>query len=242
MSLKRGHILKIALLTLLALLFFISRFFWDIESFFSPGRIGGLLEATGVLAPVAYMAMMALAVVISPIPSLPLNIAAGAFFGPVMGTLYSAAGALGGAVISFLIARMLGRALIERFISGHVNFCSTCSDRLLTKVVFISRLLPFFSFDVISYGAGLTKISLNRFSLATFFGMLPLTFTYNYFGSVIVSVPLKWMAVVLGLGMVVLFFLMPYWIEKKDPFSMRKIFPHLTGGAGEVMKNEEARR
>lgn len=228
MSLKSGLTLKIALLTLLVLLLFILQFFWDIGSYFSTERIGELLEATGGLAPVAYMTIMALAVVVSPIPSLPLNIAAGAFFGPLMGTLYSAAGALGGAVISFLIARMLGRDLIERFISGHVNFCTACSDRLLTKVIFISRLLPFFSFDVISYGAGFTKISLKRFSLATFFGMLPLTFTYNYFGSVMVSVPLKWMAIVLGVVMVVLFFLMPYWIEKRDPFSMRKFFPHLT--------------
>jgi len=40
---------------------------------------------------------------------LPLDIAAGAFFGPYLGTLYSALGALGGAVVSFSIARLIER-------------------------------------------------------------------------------------------------------------------------------------
>jgi uncharacterized membrane protein YdjX (TVP38/TMEM64 family) len=51
--------------------------------------------------------------------------------------------------------------------------------------VFFSRLFPVVSFDIISYGAGLTKMSLGNFSVATFLGMLPLTFIYNTFGSVL---------------------------------------------------------
>lgn len=132
------------------------------------------------------MLVMALAVIISPIPSLPLDVAAGAFFGPLLGTVYSLVGALGGAVVSFLIARFLGRNIIERFLRGHINFCTKCSDRLLTKVIFLSRLLPIVSFDIVSYGTGLSKMSLRAFSVATFVGMIPLTFVYDYFGSVLV--------------------------------------------------------
>ncbi|UCB49003.1 MAG: VTT domain-containing protein [Deltaproteobacteria bacterium] len=40
--------------------------------------------------------------------------------------------------------------------------------------MFFSRLLPVVSFDIISYGAGLTKMSLRNFTLATFLGMLAL--------------------------------------------------------------------
>lgn len=103
----------------------------------------------------------------------------------VPGTAYSVAGGLIGVIVSFMITRTLGRRFVERFLSGHINFSTSCSDRLLTRGVFISRLLPFVSFDIISYGAGLTKLSLGKFSLATFFGMIPLTLTYNYFGSVL---------------------------------------------------------
>jgi uncharacterized membrane protein YdjX (TVP38/TMEM64 family) len=221
--------MKLLLLVLIALSLFVLLFFWNIETYFNPEHINNWLTDAGGLAPLIYVLVMAMAVVISPIPSLPLNIAAGAFFGPFMGTLYSATGALGGAVISFMIARLLGREIIERFISGHINFCSTCSDKLLTKIIFLSRLLPFFSFDIISYGAGLTKITLRNFGLATFFGMLPLTFAYNYFGSALFLV--KGVTVILGLIMVILFFVMPYWIEKRDLFSMRKMFQHITEGA-----------
>ena len=204
---------KVGLLILLALVLFASQLFWNIESFFQPQFIESWLSRTGVFAPVVYMITMALAVVISPIPSLPLDIAAGVFFGPYLGTLYSVIGAAGGAMASFAIARMLGREFIERFLGGHVNFCAKCSDRVLTKIVFLSRLIPVVSFDVVSYGAGLTRMSAARFALATVLGMIPLTFVYNYFGSVLVVG--KKLTIVLGIVMVILFFLIPTWIERK---------------------------
>ena len=55
-------------------------------------------------------------------------------------------------------------------------------------------------------------MSVKKFIIATFFGMLPLTFVYNYSGSVMVMG--KWVTVVFGIVMVVLFFLVPRMIEK----------------------------
>ncbi len=181
-------------------------------SYFEARRITTWLERAGALAPIAYIFIMALAIVISPIPSVPLDLAAGAFFGPLPGTAYSLVGALVGAVICFVIARYLGRQAMERLVHGHINFCTECSDRLLTKLVFFSRLVPFISFDVVSYGAGLTGMSLKKFSLATFFGMIPLTFIFNYSGSVLVVK--KELALVAGFLMVALFFLIPLAVEK----------------------------
>jgi uncharacterized membrane protein YdjX (TVP38/TMEM64 family) len=166
-----GSIDKRILIAFVLILFF-ADYLWDLASYLPPDRIPGILGKAGSLAPLLYMAVMALAVVIPFIPSLPLNIAAGAFFGPFLGTLYSAVGATAGAAVALLLGRHLGREFIERFLSGHVNFCTLCSDRPLTKVIVISRLLPFVSFKVVSYGAGLTMISLKAFSLATFLGML----------------------------------------------------------------------
>ena len=133
-------------------------------------------------------------------------------------------GALIGAVISFTIARFLGRELIERLLHGHINFCRNCSDKLLTKIVFLSRLIPFVSFDIVSYGAGLTKMSLRRFSIATFLGMLPLTFIYNYFGAALVLESKITFAI--GIILVMLFFLIPRWIEKQNLFGLRQKFEH----------------
>lgn len=191
----------------------ISQGFWDVTTVFSPDRVKEWLERFGGLAPLVFIFIMSLAVVISPIPSLPLDIAAGAFFGPLLGTVYSLTGALIGAAISFSVSRFLGRGFIERFLGGHINFCTYCSDRFLTKIVFFSRLLPFISFDIISYGAGLTKISFRNFLLSTLFGMIPLTFAYNYFGAVIVFGDV--LTVIMGIILVILFFLVPRVLEKK---------------------------
>ena len=206
--------IKIVLLSVLFLLLFVIQIFWDIESYFTPALIKEFLSSSGGFAPLIYMIAMALAIIISPIPSLPLNIAAGALFGPFLGTAYSVIGALGGAVVSFMLARHLGRQVIERFLKGHVDFCTDCSDRLLTKIVFLSRLLPFISFDMVSYGAGPTKMSLKKFAVATFLGMIPLTFIYNYFGSVLVFG--KGLTLIFGFLFVILFFLIPKWLGQKN--------------------------
>lgn len=199
------------------------------QDHFSQKAMLDLLARMGSLAPIGFMAVMALTVA-SPLPSLPLDIAAGIYFGPYLGTLYSATGALGGSIISFTVARGLGRSLIERFLRGHINFCTSCSDRMLTGVVFLARLIPVVSFDMVSYGAGLTKMSLLRFSLATFTGMLPLTFVYNNFGAALVVN--RWLAGTVGIVMVLFFFLMPVWVERHAPPALRGLFQHSQKGKG----------
>ncbi len=187
-----------------------------------PERIEAWLAEAGALAPLLLVGLMAAAVVVSPIPSLPLDVAAGAFFGPLLGTVYAVLGALVGALASFWIARLLGRELLERFLGGHINFCAACSDKLLTRVVFVSRLIPFVSFDVVSYGAGLTKMSAQKFALATGLGMIPLTFVYTSFGSAF-RVDAR-VAVVVGAALVALFFFLPRWIERSNFLSLRRHF------------------
>lgn len=223
-NVNKATIVKISVLIILVLILFLFQRVWDMTSYLSPDKIQAWLARTGNLAPLIFMLAMAVAIVISPIPSLPLDIAAGAFFGPFLGTIYSSVGALVGAMMSFLISRALGRDFIMHLVGGHINFCTECSDKLLTKIVFLSRLVPLVSFDVVSYGAGLTKMSLSKFSVATFLGMLPLTFVYNYSGSTLTFG--KSLPVILGGIMVLLFFMLPRWIEKYDLFSMRKLFQH----------------
>lgn len=225
---QKSNAVKFSILMLLAVLFLYIAYSSGLQDYVSQKAILALLENMGSFAPLGFMAVMALTVV-SPLPSLPLDIAAGIFFGPYLGTFYSATGALAGSVISFSIARLLGRSLIERFLRGHINFCSSCSDRMLTGVVFFTRLIPVVSFDMVSYGSGLTKMSLWRFSLATFFGMLPLTFVYNYFGAALVVDGR--LAAVFGIVMVLLLFLLPVWVERYAPEKLRDMFRHQQNGA-----------
>ncbi len=226
---NRSLFIRGLLAALVILALFTGDYFQPLVYYLHPERIKAFLEKTGSLAPLILMLFMAMSVMITFIPSLPLDIAAGAFFGPVWGTVYCATGALGGAVAAFLISRYYGREFIARYLSGHINFCPECSDRLLTKVIFACRLLPIFSFKLVSYGAGLTIMTVKAFSLATLAGMLPMTFAYNYFGSSILAAS-RGTVVVLGALMVSSFFLIPILIERYDLASLRKYFQHENGG------------
>ncbi len=196
---------------------------FHVSALLQEARIEERLQAAGPFAPMVFILVMA-ATVVLPIPTFPLDVLAGRIFGPVVGTFYAVTGATLGAVISFLLARGLGRDLIARFLRGHINFCRRCSDKLLTKVVFLVRLIPAVPFDVVSYGAGLTNMSVINFAVASFIGMLPLTFVYASFGPLLwTSGPVTW----LGGGVIVaLLFLLPRWIERHDLFGMRRLFQH----------------
>ncbi len=203
-----GRTLALAVgILLLLTVFVLANHVFHFEELLKPERIASWLDEVGPLAPLVLILMMAVAVIISPIPSLPLDLAAGAAFGPVLGMTYAVIGAEIGAIISFLIGRALGRELLSKFLRQDIVFCEKCSDRHLALLLVLARLIPVFSFDIISYGAGLTNISLRIFAITTLVGMIPPTFALTYLGgSVVVA---QWPVILLGLAMVALFFLMP---------------------------------
>ncbi len=196
----------------------------EIAALASPARIQEWLASTGAFAPLALIGLMTLAVVVTPIPSLPIDLAAGASFGPWLGTLYTALGALLGGGICFAAARYFGGGFVQRLAKGHILACSQCSDRALFWLILAARLLPIVSFDLVSYAAGLTRMTPARFLLATGIGMLPTTFLLNLLGqSAVLDAKLS-----LALGALVglLLFALPRWIERRNPFGLMRFFRH----------------
>jgi len=57
------------------------------------------------------------------------------------------------------------------------------SQRFLTIAILLTRLIPVFSFALISYAAGVTAIRAWRFAIATFVGMLPMTVVFAGLGN-----------------------------------------------------------
>lgn len=160
------------------------------------------VEGLGFFGPLAVVALMAIAVVASPIPSAPIAMAAGAAFGQTAGTLYVAIGAEIGALIAFMIARHLGRRAVEKMLGPRVGAGLLGSQNALTLAIFLSRLLPFVSFDAMSYAAGLSRLHLWRFLLATLAGILPASFALAYLGDEAISGQFglsTWVAIGLGL-------------------------------------------
>jgi uncharacterized membrane protein YdjX (TVP38/TMEM64 family) len=140
--------------------------------------IGGL----GAWGPFAVVVLMTLAILVSPIPSAPIAMAAGAAYGHGWGTLYVLTGAELGALAAFGLARMLGGAALSRWFGKRLPDGLSGSQNALMGIVFASRLLPFISFDLISYAAGLTTLSAWRFALATLAGIVPASFILAHLG------------------------------------------------------------
>jgi uncharacterized membrane protein YdjX (TVP38/TMEM64 family) len=179
----------------------------DYERYLSPTVLIDWLRDAGPLAPLLLIGSMACAVVIPPIPSLPLDLAAGAVFGPFYGALYAIIGAEIGAIGCFLLAHALGRDALSKLLKVDTVFCQMCTDHQLMGLMFFARLIPVFSFDVVSYGAGLTNISLKAFALSTLVGMAPPTFALTYLGSSVLGA--QWPLIVAGIVMVAFFLAMP---------------------------------
>ncbi len=146
------------------------------------GALRARIERLGLWGPLAVMALMVLAILVSPIPSAPIAMAAGAAYGHAWGTLYVLAGAEAGALAAFALARVLGRAAIERWFGERVRMKLADSQNALMGIVFLTRLLPFVSFDLVSYVAGLTALTLWRFALATLAGIVPASFLLAHLG------------------------------------------------------------
>lgn len=195
---------------------------FDYDRYLSLSSLTQRLHDAGPLGPLLLIGGMVGAVIIPPIPSLPLDLAAGAAFGPFYGALYAIIGAEIGAVICFLIARLLGREALSRFIKAKHVFCQKCTDHQLMGAMFIARFIPIFSFDVVSYGAGLTNISLKTFALATLVGMAPPTFALTYLGSSVVSA--QWPLIAAGAAMVLFFLAMPTLLAKYRTSAFARVF------------------
>lgn len=161
-------------------------------------RIAGL----GMAGPLAVIGLMTLAILVSPIPSAPIALAAGAAYGHTWGTVYILLGAELGALAAFGLARVLGRDAVQRWLGNRLPQSRLGSQGTLMAIVFASRLLPFISFDVVSYAAGLTTLSLWRFAVATLAGILPASFLLAHFGGEMATGELdRIMLAVLALGL-----------------------------------------
>ncbi len=182
----------------------------------SPDALAKWLQSQGVAGPVLLMLLMVIAVVVGPIPTLPVSATAGLAFGVIGGTTIAATGALIGALIAFWVARSLGReAICQRFPDNPI-LARDGSQRFLTLAIVITRLIPVFSFALISYAAGVTAIHTWRFAIATLIGMLPMTVVFAGLGTTFTLNPA--LTVIAGLAIIAVMVWLP-WSLSRHPDS-----------------------
>ena len=140
----------------------------------------------GAYAAVVSFALMVFQSVAAPLPAFLITFANANLFGWWQGALLSWTSAMAGAAVCFWIARLLGRDVVEKLITkSGLASVEGYFERHGNLTILICRLLPFVSFDFVSYAAGLTSMSFSGFMLATGIGQLPATIIYSYVGGML---------------------------------------------------------
>jgi len=135
------------------------------------------------VGPLGFFIVMVLQAVIAPIPSEAVLMLGGATYGLFISVTLGFLGEMIGALWAFYASKKLGRPVVERFVGrDNLVFADKWFSKYGSFAILLGRIIPFIPFDAISYGAGLTKIKLKKFIIATGAGAVPRTFFYCFLG------------------------------------------------------------
>lgn len=187
---KKSQIILVLLIIIAVIFYFYSQSFQDALSIVTNATKSMNIEAVveyirsfGVYAWVISFALMVATAVIAPLPAFLITLSNAVIFGFVKGAFLSWSSAMVGALLCFYIARILGKEVAEKFVGKKLLKTSDeYFQRYGKHTILVCRLLPFVSFDLISYAAGLTSMKFWGFFVATGLGQLPATLIYSYFG------------------------------------------------------------
>lgn len=174
------------------------------------------LGPSGILV---YAGVLALAIIVSPIPSTPVTMAAGAVWGPSLASVFGILGIFLGSLVAYFIGRTLGRSTVRVLTGKVIHFSKHRGEIYLGGLVFVAHLLPFMPCDLISYGAGISGMSFPVFATANLLGIAPCIVLMTYLGSTFSANG----AIVSGL--IALFlatvFILPWGVKRYNWFGLR---------------------
>lgn len=169
-------------------------------------KVSDFVAKYGPYAMAVSFMLMILQSIAAPIPAFVLTLANANLFGWWQGAVLSWSSAMAGATVCFFIARILGRDVTERLTTkAGLENIDLFFEKHGGQSILIARLLPFISFDIVSYAAGLTSMSFLNFFVATGIGQLPATIVYSYVGGMLTGGAKKlFMALIIMFALVTL--------------------------------------
>ena len=175
---KKKIILLIVLFAFVLTFFFVpqvNRIMKEVFRVFATGDFRVLRDFVahyGVYAALVSFLLMVFQSLAAPLPAFLITFANANLFGWWRGAILSWSSAMAGRDAAEKLTSKAGMGQIEEFFKKYGK-----------NTVLICRLLPFVSFDYVSYAAGLTSMSFWSFFVATGIGQLPATLVYSYVGS-----------------------------------------------------------
>lgn len=186
------------LILFLALMVGVS-FSTDMRDFILP-----FLNEESGFGPLLFVAVLVLAVVLTPITAMPIIPVAAEAFGPLETGVLSVLGWTLGSLAAFVIARGVGRPILalliplEKF-SRMERYIP--KERYFWSIVLLRLILPM---DIVSYAVGLlSSIPFRVYALATLIGSIPFSFIFAYMGEALINHEYYDVAVASALGLLV---------------------------------------
>lgn len=179
----RTVLLRVALLVALLVAGFVLLRWTPVGNFLTEERMVALLGALR-RAWWSPLALIGLYAVVSPLgmPVSPILVGGGAVFGFLIGSLYNMVGLLVGALLSYYLAKLLGRDFIVHIAGQRLRRVEQIFQRHGFWPLVQTRFLPI-PFVVTNFGAALAGITPMRFLVATTVGLVPATLLHTYFVS-----------------------------------------------------------
>jgi uncharacterized membrane protein YdjX (TVP38/TMEM64 family) len=201
--------------------------------FTSAERLREWISASGAVAPLVFVAVQAVQVIVFVIPGEVPQIAGGYLFGIWAGTLLSITGIIAGSAVSFFLSRMLGvpfvRALFPREQVEKIEKL-LASPRSKT-VFFLLFVIPGVPKDVLCYVAGLSPMRFPFFLLASLIGRLPGILGSSIIGNAAAGE--KWLLAGIVFGAAVALFAAGYFLRTRIEKWLAKFSRGKKGNGGE---------
>ena len=185
----------------------------------SPQTFAESIKSMGSLGILAYIAFLIVAIVVGPIPSTPVTVAAGAVWGPLPAALYGVMGLCLGSLAAYWIGRTLGRSAVQALMGKSIYFSKHRGEIYLGWIVFVTHLLPVMPYDLVSYGAGISGLAFPIFAVANVLGLIPNTLLLTHMGSALtIGLPI---ALALAIVFLVVLIVLPWGVKQHNWLGLR---------------------
>jgi uncharacterized membrane protein YdjX (TVP38/TMEM64 family) len=195
-----------------------------------PEQVRTLLRGWGPIgAPMAFISIQILQVIFAPFPGEASGFVGGYVFGTLPGFVYSSIGLTTGSLINFVLARILGRRYVRKWVPAHyLSRFDSLAKRQGAIVFFLFFVVPGFPKDYLCIFLGLTNLSARVFILMAAIGRMPGTLMLSLQGAQVFHKDYPTLILLMALSLA---FLIPAycfrqriyaWIDRLNPANNAK--------------------
>ena len=194
-------------------------YFYDL--FTDREQIKAFVTSFGSGAPVVFIIIQILQVLLAPFPGEATGFIGGYLFGATKGFLFSSIGLTAGSLINFTIGRFLGKRYVRKLIPpAQLDRLDKIVKRQGVIVLFVLFVFPGFPKDYLCLFLGLSAIPLKVFIILAAIGRMPGTLMLSLQGSYVLEQKYGLFAMILGICLILVFLAYRYredlyqWLER----------------------------